>query len=147
MLKFWQKIKVGLCCVLLAGCETTLANKTPEPEDPRSEPVSVPAPQNGPSTQEPPTQISPTTPAVQNNAPKRIRSIYTITSDPPGVGVYRELGELVGSTPLTIEFQFERLTRLTFLQRGYVIKSVVLEPKDGEHQLHVVLERDIRARP
>lgn len=73
---------------------------------------------------------------------RSFRSIYHITSDPPEVGVYRELGELVGLTPVTIEFRFERITRLTFLKKGYLIQSQIIEPQDGEHRLHVVLQPD-----
>lgn len=83
---------------------------------------------------------SPVTPA-ETALPRSFRAVYHITSEPPEVGVYRELGELVGVTPVTLEFRYERLTRLTFLKKDYLIRSLILEPQQGEHHLHIVLER------
>ncbi len=119
----------GLCVLCLWACES--------PPSPIPQQLSEPLPAT-----ENPTALSIETPPLQNQSARVFRSIYHITSEPSEVGVYRELGELVGITPLTIEFQYERITRLTFLKKGYLIQSKIIEPEDGEHRLHVVLVRD-----
>jgi len=117
-------VVLGLCIsALVLSCRTTDGNQeeiTPE--------VVVPH-----IILEPPTPM-------QTTEMRKFRATYLITTEPTGVGVYRELGELVGITPVSIEFQFERITRLTFLKAGYLIKSQILEPLDGDHTIHVVME-------
>lgn len=119
---------LGSFACLLISCKTP-PEKAPQPPD---LPLLV---------QEDPTSL-PSIEASPIQPPRSFRSVYHITTDPPEVGVYRELGELVGITPITLEFQYERITRLTFLKKGYLIQSRIIEPKDGEHRLHVVLIRE-----
>lgn len=117
------------CAWLLLGCSSPAppGADSIEPTPPPNVVIPSLAPES-PGERSPPV------------AGRSFRSVYHITSDPPEVGVYRELGELVGLTPVTIEFRFERITRLTFLKKGYLIKSQIIEPQDGEHRLHVVLQ-------
>lgn len=69
-------------------------------------------------------------------------SRYRLTSDPPGAGVFRELGDMAGITPLDIDFSARRAYKLTFLKKGFRISSIYLTPEKGIHELHVVLEKE-----
>lgn len=66
-------------------------------------------------------------------------ALYRITTDPPGVGVLREGGELIGLTPLTIRLESPRAFRLTFLKKGFTIVGKFIKPEPGHRTYHLVM--------
>lgn len=65
---------------------------------------------------------------------------YRLVTVPDGVGVFRETGDMIGLTPMTLELTSGRALKLTFLKKGYIITSQFLLPEAGNHELTIILK-------
>lgn len=122
-----------LFSLLLSACTTVEAPPQGEPTPEAAvvevlPPVTAPEPEVTPAPATPPPVLDP-----------GVFALYRITTDPPGVGVLREGGELIGLTPLSIRLESSRAFRLTFLKKGYSIVGKYIKPEPGNQVYHLVM--------